>query len=75
MKFSVGIFLSHSAEKVRMCTLYCVVNFRYRRNFCFRDLCNDFPSKNFCLTVSKHLVKEPFYAAFQNISCSEKVYG
>ena len=35
----------------------------------------DFPSKIFCLTVPKHFVEEPFYAVFQKISGSEKVYG
>ena len=31
--------------------------------------------KNFCLTVPKHFVEEPFYAVFQKISGSEKFYG
>ena len=35
----------------------------------------NFPSKTFCLTVPKHFVEEPFYAVFQKISVSEKVYG
>ena len=35
----------------------------------------EFPSKNFCLTVLKNFVGEPFYAVFQKISGSEKVYG
>ena len=35
----------------------------------------DFPSKNYSLTVPKHFVEEPFYAVFQNISGSQKVYG
>ena len=34
-----------------------------------------FPSKNFCLTVPKLFVEEPFCAVFQKISGSEKVYG
>ena len=29
----------------------------------------------FCLTVPKHFEEEPFYAVFQKISGSEKVYG
>ena len=41
----------------------------------FRGLCHDFPSKIFCLTVTKHSVDEPFSAVFQKISCSGKVYG
>ena len=35
----------------------------------------DFPSKNYCLTVTKYLVGEPVCAVFQKISGSEKVYG
>ena len=34
-----------------------------------------FPSKNFFLTVPKHIIEEPFCAEFQKISGSEKVYG
>ena len=34
-----------------------------------------FPSKVFCLTVPKHIIKEPFCAVFQKISGGEKVYG
>ena len=34
-----------------------------------------FPSKSFCLTVPKIFVEEPFCAAFQKISASEKIYG
>ena len=41
----------------------------------FRGLCHDFPTKIFCLTVPKHFLEEPFYAVFQKISGSEKVYG
>ena len=57
-RFSVKNFLSHSAENFRMCTVYCVINFGYRKNLCFRGLCHDFPSTNFCLTVPKPLVEE-----------------
>ena len=35
----------------------------------------DSPSKNFCLTVPKIFVGEPFCAAFKKISAKEKVYG
>ena len=34
-----------------------------------------FLSKIFCLTVPKHFAEEPFYAVFQKISGSQKVYG
>ena len=50
------------------------MNFGYRQNLCSRGLCHDFPSKIFGLTVPKHFVEEPFYAVFQKISGSEKVY-
>ena len=33
----------------------------------------DFPSKNFCLTVPNSFVEEPFCAVFQEISGSEKI--
>ena len=73
-RFSVENFLSHSAEKFRMCSVCSVINFGYRKNLCFRGLCHDFQSKIFCLTVPKHFVEEPFYAVFQKISGGEKVY-
>ena len=59
-RFSVENFLSHSAEKFRRGTLQCVTNFGYRNILCFRELCHDFVSKFFCLTVSKNFVEEPF---------------
>ena len=31
--------------------------------------------RNICLTVPKHFVEEPFYAVFQKVSGSQKVYG
>ena len=68
LRFSVENFLSHSAEKFRMCTVYCVLNFGYRKNLCFRGLFHDFPSKIFCLTVPKPFVEELFYAVFQKVS-------
>ena len=33
-----------------------------------------FPLKTFCLTVAKIFVEEPFCAAFQKSSASEKIY-
>ena len=74
-RVSVENFLSDSAEKFRSGTLQCVINFGYRNILCFRGLCNDFLSKNFCLTVPKHFVGEPFCAMFQRNCSSEKVYG
>ena len=34
-----------------------------------------FSVENFCLTVPKYFVEEPFDAVFQKFSGSEKVYG
>ena len=67
--------MSHSAEEFRRWTISGVTGFGYRKNLCFRGLCHDFASKNFCLPASKHFVEEPFYAVFQKISGREKVYG
>ena len=74
-RVSVEKFLSDGAEKFRRETLQCVISFGNRKILCFRGLCNDFLSKNFCLTVPKHFVGEPFCAVFQRNSSGEKVYG
>ena len=73
-RVSVESFLSDSAEKFRSGTLQCVINFGYRKNLCFRGLCNDFLSKIFRLTLPKKLVGEAFFAVFQEISGTEKVF-
>ena len=39
---------------------------------CFGGLCHDFPSKNFCVTVTNHFIEEPFCAVFQKNSGSKK---
>ena len=81
-RFSIAVLLYHCSETFRRGTiLYSVL--------CFRKFplaktlwietgggeCQDFPSKNFVLTVPKHFVEEPFCAVFQKISGSKKVYG
>ena len=73
-RFSVEHFLSHSTETFRRGTLLCCVseNFGYRKNFCFRGLCHDFPSKTFCLTVPKKIVGEPFSAVLQKSLVAKK---
>ena len=71
-RFSVEKFLFGSAEKFRRGTLQCVINFGYRKILCFRGLCNDFLSKNFCLTAPKHFEEELFCAVFQKVSGSKK---
>ena len=74
-RFSIENFLSHSAEKIRRGILYCCSNFGYRESLdrTGRWKYQDFPSKKFCLTVSKSHVGESFIVAL--ISGSEKVYG
>ena len=39
----------------------------------FRGLCHDLLSNTFCLAVPEDFVREPFCAAFQKISDSEKL--
>ena len=80
IKISFENFLSHSSEEFRRGTLLCCVseNFRQPKSLWIREgrwEYQDFPSKIVCLTVPKHFVEEPFYAVFQEISGSEKVYG
>ena len=69
---SVENNFSDSAEKFRRGTLQCVINFGYRKKLGFRGLCNDFLSRIFCLTVTKHIVGEPFCVLFQKTSGSDK---
>ena len=75
IKISFEKFLSHSAEKIRRWTLQGVSGCGYRKMLCFRGLCHDFPSKFFCLTAPKRSVEESFYAVYQKVSGSGKVYG
>ena len=72
-RFSVGIFLSHIAEKFRRRILYCCNNFGYRESL---DKgggeYQDFPWKIFCLTVPKNFLVEPFSVSL--ITGTEKVW-
>ena len=72
-RYSVENFLSHSAEKIRRGILYCCSNFGYRESLdrTGRWKYQEFPSKNFCLTVPKSHVRESFIVAL--FSGSEKV--
>ena len=66
--------LSHNAEKFGKRTLLCCLseNFRYRKSLCIGGGgYQDFPSKNFCLTMPKTLAREPFCVVFQKNSGSE----
>ena len=62
-RFSVKIFLSHSAEKFRRGTLLCCFrNFPVAKKFMDKrgwGEYQNFPSKIFCLTVPKIFVGEP----------------
>ena len=60
-------------RKVRRGILYCCINFGYRKSLDKRGEYQEFPSKNFCLTVRKFSVGESFTVAV--ISGSEKLYG
>ena len=71
-RFFVGFFLSDSAEKFRMGTHQCVINFGYRKILGFRELCHDFVSKLFCLTLPKKFVEKPFWSLLLKISGLEK---
>ena len=75
-RFSVEIFLSDSAERIRKGTLYTFfTTYGYGKNFASQGYVTtfDFLSKFFCLTVPKNFVVEPFCAVFHKIFGSEKV--
>ena len=68
---------SHSAEKLRSGTFYCLTNFKYRKILGIKERGEhqDFLSKIISLTVPKNFVGQPFCAVFQKFSGSEKFYG
>ena len=68
-------FLSHSAENFRSGIFYCCILISGTEKVWRRGggEYQEFPSKFFCLTVSKISVGESFTVAL--ISGSEKVYG
>ena len=76
-RFSLVNFLSHSAEKFRRKKSFGVSLFSGVENFGLEKAGENqsFPSKNFCLTVTKLFAGEPFCAVFQKISGSKKVFG
>ena len=74
-RLSVGIFLSHSAEKNRRRTLLCCLsqNFRWRKSLWIRGGgVSRFSVEDICLTVPKNFVGESFTVAV--ISGTEKVW-
>ena len=75
-RFTVEEFLSHTAEisvgesfTVALVSGIEKVWIRKRREY------RDFPSKNFCLTLPKSFLGEPFCAVIQKIPGSEKICG
>ena len=71
-RFSVEIFLSHSAENFRRRNFYCCINFGYRKSLDSEGGVSRFCFETFCLTVPKIYVGESFTNAL--ISGSEKVW-
>ena len=70
--FSIENFLSHSVENFRGATLCCFTTFGYRKNFCSRGLCHDFPSNFLVSQCRENFVGDPFCAVFQKFSDSQK---
>ena len=74
-RFSVKKFLSHSAEKFRSGESFSVSLFSGIEKVWMTGWggCQDFPSKNSCLTVPKNFVGHPFRVSL--ISGIEKFYA
>ena len=71
-RFSVEIFLSHSAEKFRRGILYCCNNFGYRKSLDKRGgRASRFSVEIFFITLPKNFVGEPFRVSL--VSGTEKV--
>ena len=62
-RFSVENFLSHSPENFRRGIPYCSSNVGHQKGLDKNGEYQDFPSKNFCLTVPKIFVGESFFVA------------
>ena len=81
-RFSIEKLLSQGPEKLRRGTLLCFTKFPVSKQFMGkrgggggRREYHDLLSKNFCLTVPKNFVGEPFCTVFRKVSGSQKVYG
>ena len=60
-RFSVEIFMSHSAENFRWGRLRCIGKFRVSKNFMHqRGGLSRFSVENFCHTVPKNFVGDQF---------------
>ena len=68
-RFSVEIFLSHSAENFRRGIFHCCIIFGYRKSLDNKEGVSRLSVENFCLTVPKNYVGESFTNAL--ISGSE----
>ena len=71
-RFSVEIFLSHSAKNFCRGIIYCCTDFRYRKSLERRGEYQDAPSKISCLTMPKVSVGESSIVSL--ISGTEKVW-
>ena len=71
-RFSVRIVLSHSTKKHRRGTLRCFKKFLVSKNFMLQRVMSRASVKNFCLTVSKHFVEEPFVLCCRKFPVAEK---
>ena len=75
-RFYFENFVSHSVENFRRGALLCCVQENFRKPKSFMDKreveYQEFPSKNFCPTVPKKFVGEPFCDVFQKSSVSGK---
>ena len=65
-KYSVEQNFSEIAETFRRGTLYSFISFGCRKDYCFRGLYHDFPTKIFRLTVPRSFVGEPFSLFFNS---------
>ena len=71
-RFSLKKLLSHNTEKLRRWTLLCVTIFGYRKTLRFVELCHDFVSMFFCLTVPRNFVENPSVMCFRKFPVAKK---
>ena len=67
--------MSHSAQKFRRGSIYCITNFGDQKILCIRGLCHVFFVENFLIRSTKNFLGELFCTMFQEFECNEKVYG
>ena len=73
-RFCVEKIFSHSAEKLRRGTFYCLTNFRYRKILGIKERGEhqDFPPKKFCLIVANISQGYPLVQCFRNFPVAKK---